>query len=120
MNLYIGNLSPLVTEGDLAVIFDGWGHILFSRLATSDTETNARGYAFITVSNEKQAWLAVQTMNGKYLKGLRLLVRPVVDRAREARAFKAQARIQPALDRIAHTLRGVNGGPSADDVGPCA
>ncbi|MDA8390810.1 MAG: RNA-binding protein [Gammaproteobacteria bacterium] len=89
MNLYIGNLARTVTEADLEVIFEGLGHIVFIRLTEDDNSPDARGYAFISVVDERQAHLAVAAMNGKYLKGLRLIVRPVVDRERQARALRA-------------------------------
>lgn len=89
MNLYIGNLARTVTEADLAVIFDGVGHIIFTRLAPDDGGIDIRGCAFVAVTNPAQAMVAVESMNGKYLKGQRLIVRPVVDSAREARALRA-------------------------------
>ncbi len=89
MNLYVGNLARTVTEADLEVIFEGLGHIVFLRLAQGDDRLDARGYAFVSVVDDRQARLAVTAMNGKYLKGLRLIVRPVVDRERQARAVRA-------------------------------
>ncbi|MHB1565751.1 MAG: RNA recognition motif domain-containing protein [Acidiferrobacter sp.] len=89
MNLYVGNLARTVTETDLEVIFDGLGHIVFTRLAPDDGGIDTRGYAFVAVANPAQAELAVGSMNGKYLKGQRLIVRAVVDGARQARALQA-------------------------------
>ncbi|HUW97343.1 MAG TPA: RNA-binding protein [Acidiferrobacter sp.] len=89
MNLYVGNLSQTVTTADLDVIFKGLGRVIFARLAQGDEDQDARGYAFVWVTNERQAQLAVGAMDGKYLKGQRLIIHPVRDRARLARALRA-------------------------------
>ncbi len=89
MNLYVGNLSRTVTEADLGIIFQGFGQVVFACLAPAADDHRARGYALVAVADKRQAERAVSTMNGKYLKGLRLIVRPVLDPARMARALKA-------------------------------
>lgn len=113
MNLYVGNLSRTVTETDLELIFEGLGHVVFTRLVQGDQDPDARGYAFVAVRNEKQAQLVISGMDGKYLKGLRLIVRPVLDRARQARAVRAHVGRSPQFDRLT-TLRLLKGGQAAD------
>ena len=114
MNLYVGNLSQTVIEADLEVIFEGLGHVIFSHLVQGNEDQNARGYAFVAVTSEKQGRLAISAMDGKYLKGLRLIVRPVLDRARQARALRAHD-VQPIRpDRSSLSLRLLKGGQAAD------
>ncbi len=113
MNLYVGNLSRSVTEADLELIFEGLGQIVFARLAPEGTGSEGRGYAFVAVSDERQGELAVAAMNGKYLKGLRLIVRPVLDRARQARALRAHQGVPTPLSRGA-SLRFVKRGQAFD------
>ncbi len=100
MNLYVGNLAQTVTEADLEVIFEGLGHIVFMHLSQGGDRPEARGYAFVSVVDDRQARLAVTAMNGKYLKGLRLIVRPVVDRERQARALRAHGLRAVLHDRL--------------------
>lgn len=114
MNLYVGNLSRTVTEADLEVIFEGLGHVVFTRLVQGDEDSNVRGYAFVAVRSEKQAQHVISGMDGKYLKGLRLIVRPVLDRARQARAVRAQSARLPQIDRLATPLRLLKGGQATD------
>ena len=114
MNLYIGNLSRMVTEADLETIFEGLGHIVFARLAPLTEGREARGYAFVAVADEGQARVAVSAMNGKYLKGLRLIVRPVLDHARQARALQAHQATGGARQAGAR-LRLLKGGPQPLD-----
>lgn len=113
MNLYIGNLSRTVTEADLEIIFEGLGHIVFTHLVPRTDDHDARGYAFVAVADERQAALAVNAMNGKYLKGLRLIVRPVLDRARQARALRAHNTLPASLEGVAR-LRLLKGGQALD------
>lgn len=110
MNLYIGNLSRTVTEADLELIFEGLGHIVFVCLASPSGD---RGYAFVAVADEGQARLAINAMNGKYLKGLRLIVRPVLDHARQARALRAHKAPRGSREAGAR-LRVLKGGQALD------
>ncbi len=89
MYLYIGNLSRSVTEDDLDWIFGEVGEIVFARFAEADCDPNGRGYAFVHVADPDRAQAAASGLNGSYLKGLRLIVRPVVDHERHARALRA-------------------------------
>lgn len=114
MNLYVGNLSRTVTEADLEVIFEGLGHVVFTRLVQGNEDSDARGYAFVAVKNDKQAQLVISGMDGKYLKGLRLIVRPVLDRARQARAVRAHVGRSAQFDGVATSLRLLKGGHAAD------
>ncbi len=113
MNLYIGNLSRAVTEADLEIIFEGLGHIVFTHLVPRADDQDARGYAFVAVVDERQAALAISAMNGKYLKGLRLIVRPVLDRARQARALRAHNPRPGSLEGVTN-LRLLKGGQTLD------
>lgn len=105
MNLYVGNLAGTVTEADLEVIFEGLGHIVFAHMAQNGA-AEARGYAFVSVVDERQARLAIAAMNGKYLKGLRMIVRPVIDRERQARAVRAHGVRTFLHESPMHVLKG--------------
>lgn len=85
MKLYVGNLARTVTESDLQLIFEGFGQIVFAKFVEIDDESG-KGYAFVQVDDEQQAAIAISALNGTYLKGLRLVVRPLMDRIRDARA----------------------------------
>lgn len=114
MNIYVGNLSRTVNEGDLELIFEGLGHLVFVRLAQPTEDSDARGYAFVAVADDRQAEIAVTAMNGKYLKGLRLIVRPVLDGARHARALRAHGSRPGTAAEPAPLLQLVRGGQAAD------
>jgi RNA recognition motif-containing protein len=48
--LYVGNLSPGVTEADLRVLFSRIGAITDVQLMLDPTTHQSRGYAFITMA----------------------------------------------------------------------
>lgn len=81
MNLYVGNLSHQVSEAELHLLFEGQGlgKILFVREANPNN-SRAKGYAIIALGDGVQAHIAVSSLNGKKLKGLPLVVRPIDDR----------------------------------------
>ncbi|HLQ26774.1 MAG TPA: RNA-binding protein [Acidiferrobacterales bacterium] len=90
MNLYVGNLARTVNEADLQLIFEGFGQIVFAKFADV-REDGAKGYAFVYVDNDEQAQTAIDALNGTYLKGARLIVRPVIDRKRDSQVPKNAA-----------------------------
>lgn len=81
MHLYVGNLAPAVTEGDLRLIFDGVGEVVFAQLPAI-RDSRARGYAYVAVTDSSQAQLVVDALHGRYLKGTMLVVEAVAERAR--------------------------------------
>lgn len=104
MHLYIGNLSRSVTEDDLDWIFGGVGEIVFARFAKADCDPNGRGYAFVHIADPQCARAAASGLSGSYLKGLRLIVRPVVDHQRHARALRAAppCHLRPRIGKGVH------------------
>ena len=99
MNLYVGNLSRSVTRADLDWVFGAVGQVVFAQFANPADGPDARGYAFVHLEDMAQMEAALRGLDGAYLKGQRLRVRAVVDRARAARALRACG-WQPAPTRL--------------------
>ncbi|HET9122246.1 MAG TPA: RNA-binding protein [Acidiferrobacteraceae bacterium] len=89
MNLYVGNLSQSVTRSDLDWVFGSVGQVVFAQFANPAEGADARGYAFVHLEDAAQMEAALRALDGAYLKGQRLRVRPVVDQSRQARALRA-------------------------------
>jgi len=75
--LYVGNLSPTVDEYVLLQVFTKFGKIakldfLFHKSGIN--KGKPRGYAFVEFMNEADAAKALQTANGKLLRGRKLVV----------------------------------------------
>lgn len=95
MQIYIGNLSPGVTRNDLEWILGDAASVVF--VEAPDRAVSPRGYAFAEVHDSSSLNALVTGLNGAYLKGERLIVRPVIDRARQARVLRARGwRPRPA------------------------
>lgn len=79
--LFVGNLSPEVTDSDLRGVFAAYGEIGSVRVAR-DRAGRARGFAFVELEAEAAA-AAVEALRGVALRGRTMDV--VVDRPSSSR-----------------------------------
>ena len=69
MNIYVGNLSPEVTEDDLLEAFDEFGQVESVKIITERGSGESRGFGFVEMPAEAEAQSAINGLNGKELKG---------------------------------------------------
>ncbi|MGN6387379.1 MAG: RNA recognition motif domain-containing protein [Verrucomicrobiota bacterium] len=81
--LYVGNLSFNTTENDLQDAFAAHGTVVEANLITDRMTGRARGFGFVTMSNNEEAENAVNALNGTSLDGRAMTVN--VARPREER-----------------------------------
>lgn len=81
--LYVGNLSFNTTENDLQDAFAAHGTVVEANLITDRMTGRARGFGFVTMSNNEEAESAVNALNGTSLDGRAMTVN--VARPREER-----------------------------------
>lgn len=81
--LYVGNLSFNTTENDLQDTFAAHGTVVEANLITDRMTGRARGFGFVTMSNNEEAENAVNALNGTSLDGRAMTVN--VARPREER-----------------------------------
>jgi RNA recognition motif-containing protein len=76
MNIYVGNLSYSVTEGDLRQAFEVFGAVETAKvLRVKDTYTGrSKGFGFVEMPNEPEARSAIDGLEAKTLKGQKLNV----------------------------------------------
>ena len=74
MNIYVGNLSFEVTEEDLKKAFEPFGHVESAKVIKDMSTGRSRGFGFIEMPAESEAWAAIEDLNGKELKGRTLKV----------------------------------------------
>ncbi|MBM4143031.1 MAG: RNA-binding protein [Lentisphaerae bacterium] len=74
MEIYAGNLPYDVTRKDLAKLFGAYGEVVSARVIQNRLSGKSRGYGFLEMSDRAEAAAAVQAMNGKELKGRKLVV----------------------------------------------
>ncbi len=69
MNIYAGNLSYSVTDEDLKEIFGAFGEVSRANVI-SDRETGrSKGFGFVEMSVDAEAKQAIDSLNGKDVKG---------------------------------------------------
>jgi RNA recognition motif-containing protein len=74
MNIYVGNLSPEVTEQDLKEAFESFGPTSKVAIIKDKFTGEARGFAFVEMNAKEAAQSAIDSLNGKELKGKAIIV----------------------------------------------
>jgi RNA recognition motif-containing protein len=67
--LYVGNLSPGVTEADLRLLFSRIGAVTEVQLKLDPTTHQSRGYAFVTMATSELAAAALRELHFYNLGG---------------------------------------------------
>ncbi len=74
MNIFIGNLSYNVTEGDLRQAFEAFGHIATATVIMDEQSGRSKGFGFVEMPIQAEAQSAIEVLNGKALKGRTITV----------------------------------------------
>ena len=74
MNIYVGNLSYSVTEGDLRQAFEAFGEVETVNVLKDYDTGRSKGFGFVEMSNNADAQSAISDLNDKELKGRLLKV----------------------------------------------
>ncbi|MFQ5709709.1 MAG: RNA recognition motif domain-containing protein [bacterium] len=69
MNIYVGNLSPDVTNSDLQEAFEPFGQVTSANVIRDRYSSESRGFGFVEMSNKSEAIAAISGLNGTELKG---------------------------------------------------
>ncbi len=67
--LYVGNLSPDVTEADLRLLFSRIGAVTDVQLNLDPTTRQSRGYGFVTMATPELAAAALREFHGYNFAG---------------------------------------------------
>lgn len=73
-NLYVGNLSPEVTQNDLMVNFKEVGDVVSAVVIKDKFSGESKGFGFVEMGTEKEAQDAIQKFNGGELCGKKIVV----------------------------------------------
>ena len=83
IELYVGNLSYDMTERDLAGAFESFGTVASARIIKHRFGGKSKGFGFVEMTNEAESSAAIRALNGKDLKGRRIVVNEAKSRARD-------------------------------------
>ncbi len=67
--MYIGNLSPSITEADLRQLFSRAGKVMEVQLILDPATQQSRGYAFVTMATPESAAVALRDFHSYNLGG---------------------------------------------------
>jgi RNA recognition motif-containing protein len=104
MNMYVGNLTDEVTDGDLQAAFSAYGEVASARVIRDRFSGRSRGFGFVEMANNSQAQAAIDGLNGKDLKGRTI----TVNEARPRGGAGGPSRMEPQRGGGG---RGTRGGP---------
>jgi len=68
MNIYVGNLSPEVTDEELRQEFMAFGQVASVSIIKDRDSGEPRGFGFVEMSSKSEGQAAITGLNGKTLK----------------------------------------------------
>ena len=74
MNMYIGNLSHEVTEGDLEQLFSEYGTVETVNIVKDRFSGQSKGFGFVDMPDNSQADTAMKALNGTEIKKSRIKI----------------------------------------------
>jgi len=74
MNIFIGNLSYNVTEGDLHQTFESFGQVASATVIKDKQSGRSKIFGFVEMPVQAEAQSAIEVLNGKALKGRTITV----------------------------------------------
>ena len=85
MNIYVGNLSYQLTDGELADIFAEFGAVDSAKIIMDRETGRSKGFGFVEMTNEEEGDAAISELDGREVNGRNLKVnkaRPREERPR--------------------------------------
>ena len=82
VEIYVGNLSYNVKEGDLSKIFKKYGAVQNVRIITNLQNGKSKGFGFVEMPNRGEAQRAIEDLDDKDIKGRKLVVNEAKSKAR--------------------------------------
>ena len=74
MNIYIGNLDYSLQEDDLKQIFGKYGEVTSVKIITDKFTGKGKGFAFVEMTEEKEATTAINELDGTEINGRNIKV----------------------------------------------
>ena len=74
MNIFIGNLSYNVTEGDLRQTFEAFGQVASATVIKDEQSGRSKGFGFVEMPEKAEAQSAIAALNGQAFKGKTITV----------------------------------------------
>ncbi|MDA3799202.1 MAG: RNA-binding protein [Kiritimatiellae bacterium] len=88
MNIYVGNLSYSMTDGDLEEAFAEFGSVTSATVIMDRDSGRSKGFGFVEMANDADAEKAIESLNGADVQGRDIKVNQA--RPREERPRRKQ------------------------------
>ena len=88
MNIYVGNLSYSMTDGDLEEAFAEFGSVTSATVIMDRDSGRSKGFGFVEMANDADAEKAIESLNGADVQGRDMKVNQA--RPREERPRRKQ------------------------------
>ena len=85
MRIFVGNLDWAITEDELERLFEPYGIVNRTQIATRRDSGRSRGFGFVEMPNATEAHAAIEALNGTSLGGRTLTVNEAHPREGEER-----------------------------------
>jgi RNA recognition motif-containing protein len=99
MNIFVGNLSFDATQGDVKKLFEGFGNVTSVVIVVRKEKKvpKSRGFGFVEMPDEQQAFAAIAALNGKEFMGRVLNVNPTRPKTEAERKSELKKKMQPKV-----------------------
>ncbi len=87
MNIYVGNLTFDVTDGELNVVFSEFGEVSSAKVIKDKHSVRSKGFGFVEMPNDSEANEAIKALDDSPLQGRNIKVNPAKPR-RESRFLR--------------------------------
>jgi RNA recognition motif-containing protein len=74
MNIYVGNLSYRMSDGELREVFSEFGEVSSARIINDRETGRSKGFGFVEMPDDNAANTAIEALNGKEVSGRNLRV----------------------------------------------
>lgn len=88
MNIFVGNLSPEVSDQELEDAFTKYGRVRTTKIIRDMFTQQSKGFGFVEMNDKAEANIAIKELNTFDLKGKKI----VVNEARPPRDKKSRRR----------------------------
>ena len=82
MKLFIKNLDRDINEMQLEELFSKFGEVVSTKIVYDTITWESKGFAFLEMAQKADAQKAIDTLNGRVLRGLALIVQEAEERRR--------------------------------------
>ncbi len=74
MNIYVGNLSHGVTDGELNAVFSEFGKVSSAKVIKDKHSGRSKGFGFVEMPNDSEANEAIKALDDSPLQGRNIKV----------------------------------------------